>query len=100
MFATILREILCHITTFCHIDDLKKMSLVSKHYNQHTLLRQLLPHVLYCSITDEKIPLELNIVRDTLAEIQFLIRKTPVESTYFIKKMIQTLNSEDQFRNF
>ena len=98
MFAIILPEILYYITTFCQIDDLRKMSLVSKHYNQHISLRQLLPHVLYSSITDEKIPLELNIVRDTLAEIQFLIRETQLKSTYFIKKMIQTLNSEDQFK--
>ena len=74
------------------------MSIVSKHYNQYTLLRHLLPHVLYCSITDEKTPVELSMVRDNLVELKSVIRETPVEFTHYIKKIIQTLDSEDQFK--
>ena len=97
MFATLLSEILCCFCEFCHTDDLKKMSLVSKHYNQHTSLRRLLSRALYISITGEKLPTQLSDGQEMLEELKCIVYKDLKEAFHFLQCMADTLYSEDQF---
>ena len=97
MFATFLSEMLCCLCEFCHTDDLKKMSLVSKHYNKHTSLRRLLSRALYISITGEKQPEQVSDGQKMLEELKFLVDDEPKDAFRFLQCMADTLYSEDQF---
>ena len=97
MFATLLSEMLCCLCEFCQTDDLKKMSLVSKHYNQHTSLRRLLSRALYISIAGEKQPEQLSDGQETLEELKFLVDDDPKDAFRLLQCMADTLYSEDQF---
>lgn len=97
MFANLLSEMLCCLCEFCHTDDLKNMSLVSKHYNKHTSLRRLLSRALYISILGQKLPEQLSDAQDMLEELKYIVDNDLKEVFQVVQCMADTLYSEDQF---